>query len=292
MRFLHLLLPLLLALPAAAEQAPDYRFTPEAQAAWLQSAAATRAALNRERQRHGLAELAANDKLDRAAQAHANHLAHHRRATHQQLPEEAGFVGSMPWDRTRAQGYGLGQTGVVAEAFVVGIADVDAALMQLLSGPYHRHILLSARAAEVGVGLSAQPGLVLEFGSAKPTVQAAPAWVLWPSPEQERVPPLACCERPRPGGLDRFGMPVSVHAAPGRVLKVQRFELHEEPSGRPIETLLLQADNDPHLKLHRNLAYIVPRLPLLAGARYRVHFVGEAGAERLERSWTFDTAAE
>ena len=244
MRFLHLLLPLLLALPAAAEQAPDYRFTPEAQATWLQSAAATRAALNRERQRHGLAELAANDKLDRAAQAHADHLARHRRATHQQLPEEAGFVGSMPWDRTRAQGYGLGQTGVVAEAFVVGIADVDAALMQLLSGPYHRHILLSARAAEVGVGLSAQPGLVLEFGSAKPTV------------------------------------------------KVQRFELHEEPSGRPIETLLLQADNDPHLKLHRNLAYIVPRLPLLAGARYRVHFVGEAGAERLERSWTFDTAAE
>jgi len=292
MRFIHLLLTLLLALPAAAEQAPDYRFTPEAQAAWLQSGDEVLTALNHERQRLGLAALARQPQLDRAAQAHADHLARHRRATHQQQREEAGFLGSMPWDRTRAHGYGIGQTGVVSEAFLVGIADVDRALMQLLSGPYHRHILLSAKASEVGIGLSAQPGLVMEFGSARPSGQAAPSWVLWPSPAQEGVPALACCERPRPGGLDRFGMPVSVHAPPGRVLKVQRFELREEPSGRPVETLLLQADNDPYLKLHRNLAYIVPRLPLLAGARYRVHFEGEAGPERLTRSWTFDTAAE
>lgn len=293
MRRITCFLSLLLALLGArAEPAPAYALPPELRAAWLQSAPLVLERLNRERVRLGLAELGRHEQLDRAAQAHADHLARHRRATHAQQREEAGFLGSMPWDRARAHGYGLGQVGVVAEAFVVGIADVDTALMQLLSGPYHRHILLSARAVEVGIGLSAQPGLVMEFGAARAAPQAAPDWLLWPSPGQEDVPALACCERPRPAGLDRFGMPVSVHVPPGRVLKVQRFELFEEPSGRAVEALLLHAESDPLLKLHRNLAYLVPRLPLLPGGRYRAEFEGEAGGLKLARSWQFDTAAE
>lgn len=291
MRRIASLLLLWLAVAAArAEQAPAYGLLPEVRQAWLDSAPQVLEALNRERARLGLGALVRQPQLDRAAQAHADHLARHRRATHAQQREEEGFLGSMPWDRTRAHGYGLGQAGVVAEAFVVGIADVDAALMQLLSGPYHRHILLSARAADLGIGLSAQPGLVMEFGAARAAPQAAPDWVLWPSPGQENVPGLACCERPRPADLDRFGMPVSVYAPPGRVLKVVRFQLFEEPSGRPVEALQLSAETDGHLKLHRNLAYLVPRLPLLAGGRYRVEFEGEAGALKLARSWTFDTA--
>jgi len=293
MRRIALLLSLLLALPAAhAEPAPVYGMLPEVRQAWLAAAPQVLESLNRERSRLGLGELARQPQLDKAAQAHAEHLARHRRATHAQQREEAGFLGSMPWDRARAHGYGLGQAGVVAEAFVVGISNVDAALMQLLSGPYHRHILLSARAADLGIGLSDQPGLVMEFGAARAAPQTAPDWLLWPSPAQEDVPAQACCERPRPAGLDRFGMPVSVYAPPGRVLKVLRFELFEEPSGRPVEALLLNAENDPWLKLHRNLAYLVPRLPLLPGGRYRVEFEGEAGALKLQRSWSFDTVPE
>ncbi len=246
-------------------------------------------ALNAERLRHGLMPLRPQPELRDAAQAHADYLNHHAEVSHLQRNGKAGFTGVRPLQRARAAGYTLGAANEVAELFVVGLTDVDAALAQLLSGPYHRHFLLWAAASEVGIGLSAQPGLVLSLGAPSPHPAPGPSALLWPAPGSQQVPPLACCERPRPAGLDEFGMPVSVQLPPGLRLRVDRFELHEA-EGQRVETRLLDANTDEHLRLNPHVAYLLPLKALKPAQTYRATLRASSQAGSIERDWQFTTA--
>jgi hypothetical protein len=278
-----------LLLPAtASEVAPGFPLHALTAQAW--TSAETRASLlqllNAERAAHGLGPLREQPQLRQAAQSHADYLAEHHQASHEQRPGQASFSGQRPWQRAEAAGYPLISRKQISELYVVGLHQADAALAQLLSGPYHRHALLAPKAVEVGIGLSAQPGLVLSLAHGDTAPPSSP-WLIWPRPEQT-VAPAACCERPRPAGLEEFGMPVSVQALSGEPLRVQRFELLDAQE-RAVATQLLHANTDAHLKQAPQVAYLLPLQPLKAGARYRVRLLAQAGSERIERDWFFDT---
>ena len=248
------------------------------------------ALLNRERVQHGLAALRPQAQLQAAAQAHADYLALHQQTSHSQERDRELFLGERPADRARALGYAERRRGVVAEVFVVGHDEPEAAIQHLLSGPYHRHVLFSATAEDVGVGVNAQPGLVIALGS--PGLgwrePAGPPILLWPPPDAQHVPPEACCEQPRPANLDRFGMPVSIQALPGERLSVHAFELEDE-AGQRVDTVLLHASSDPHLRLAHHVAYLLPRQPLQALSRYRVRATFSTGWRQMQREWEFRT---
>ncbi|MBN8504266.1 MAG: CAP domain-containing protein [Burkholderiales bacterium] len=274
---------------AQAEPTPRFPVGPQLARHWTspENRSTVLEALNTERQRHRLAPLRLHAQLQEAAQAHADYLAQHGEASHGQRAGLAGFTGARPLQRARAAGYEAA-ANEVAELFVVGLSDVPAALEQLLSGPYHRHFLLWAAASEVGVGLSEQPGLVLSLGAPRAGAMASPEWVLWPTPDARDVPPLACCERPRPAGLDEFGTPVSVQAPLGVRLSVQQFQLLDA-EGRAVPTRLLQADSDPHLASAVHVAYLLPLQALQGKHRYRVELRAQAGSRSLQRQWHFET---
>lgn len=275
---------------AQAEPTPRFPVGPQLARQWTlpENRGTVLEALNTERQRHGLAPLRMQEQLQEAAQSHADYLAHHGLASHGQSAGQAGYTGARPLQRARAAGYQLAGASELAELFVVGLADVPSSVEQLLSGPYHRHHLLWASATEVGVGLSEQPGLVLSLGAPRGAAVAAPDWVLWPTPDSREVPSLACCERPRPAGLDEFGTPVSVQAPPGVRLSVQQFQLLDA-EGRAVPTRLLHADSDPHLASAVHVAYLLPLQALQGKHRYRVELRAQAGSRSLQRHWHFET---
>ena len=246
-------------------------------------------ALNAERLRHGLLPLRAQAELRNAAQGHADYLHRHAEVSHLQRNGKLGFTGVRPLQRARAAGYPVGAANEVAELFVVGLAQVEAALAQLLSGPYHRHFLLWASASEVGIGLSAQPGLVLSLGAPSPHPAPGPNALLWPAPGTLGVPPIACCERPRPAGLDEFGMPVSVQVPPGLRLRVTQFDLLDA-EGQRVETRLLDTNSDEHLRLNPHVAYLLPMQALRPAHTYRAVLRASSAAGSIERDWQFTTA--
>ena len=285
--------PLSVAQAAAPEASPQYPMGAQLARQWTapENRDSVLAALNTERQRLGLGLLRSEPRLQEAAQAHADYLARHGHVGHGQQVGLDGFSGRRPLDRALAAGYPAPRGNEVAELFVIGLSDAQAALDQLLSGPYHRHFLLWAEATEVGIGLSAQPGLVLSLGKVAPaTAVAAPEWLLWPPPARREVPPLACCERPRPAGLDEFGAPVSLQARPGERLAIRHFHLRDA-TGALVDARLLHAGSDEHLRSAPHVAYLLPLKPLLPGHRYRVEVDAQAGERRLQRQWHFDTAS-
>jgi uncharacterized protein YkwD len=274
---------------AAAETAPAFPLHPLSAQTWTSAENREHllALINTERAFHGLQALREQTQLREAAQAHADYLAAHRQASHEQRPGQAGFSGQRPYQRAAAAGFPVQRREQISELYVVGLHGAEAAIAQLLSGPYHRHALLAPRAAEIGIGLSAQPGLVISLANSEQV--PAPPWLLWPRPGQQQVAPSACCERPRPAGLEEFGTPVSVQALSGERLRIERFELLAA-DGSLVATELLQAATDRHLQSAPQVAYLLPRQALLPGQRYRVRLLASAGSERIERDWFFDTA--
>ncbi|RYF43382.1 MAG: CAP domain-containing protein [Comamonadaceae bacterium] len=131
------------------------------------AATAHYARLSEVRAKIGLGTLKWNGKLAQAAQGHADYLAMHREAGHEQTPDTAGFTGVSIADRVRAAGYAGqlvqetkagGQSRTAAE----GRERMDA----LLLAPLHRLQLLAPEFDEAGVGVAAQGGpLVTDLGA-------------------------------------------------------------------------------------------------------------------------------
>lgn len=283
---------LLAALPgwAVGESVPSYPLHAPSAQAWrsADNRAQLLGLINAERAAHGLQPVREQAQLREAAQTHADYLARHGLASHEQRPGQAGFSGQRPHQRASAAGYPLPRRDRVSELYVVGLHQAEAAIAQLLAGPYHRHALLAPEAVEIGIGLSAQPGLVITLGLAE-TAATTPNWLLWPRPDQQQVAAAACCERPRPAGLEEFGTPISVQALRSAALRVDRFELLGA-DGRPVPTQLLHAATDPHLQSAPQVAYLLPLQPLRPGHRYQVRLQASAGDEAISRDWFFDTA--
>lgn len=127
---------LTLALPAqSCPQAPDL----QTQAPLLM------AALNHQRQAHGLAALVWNENLVLAAALHACETAALGTISHQ------GQNGSRPAQRALAAGYPY---RMIAENLGLGFRDVQQALQLWMQSPPHRANILAAEAREAGFGMA------------------------------------------------------------------------------------------------------------------------------------------
>ncbi|MFI1198192.1 CAP domain-containing protein [Streptomyces sp. NPDC020883] len=104
--------------------------------------------VNKERGKAGCAPLTVNAKLTKAAQAHSQDMADHRRMSH------TGSDGSDPGARMKSAGYNWTTYG---ENVAYGYATPESAMVGWMSSPGHRRNILDCSFKEIGVGL-AQPG--------------------------------------------------------------------------------------------------------------------------------------
>lgn len=107
------------------------------------------AAVNRQRRKAGCSPVRLHKALSRAARAHSTAMARAGRLTH------TGADGSSPADRMRKAGYRVGSSGENVTAGSDGAQDAVAVWMR--SAP-HRHIILTCRYTDAGVGRATGSG--------------------------------------------------------------------------------------------------------------------------------------
>ena len=107
-------------------------------------------AIQRARRRAGLADLARNLALERAAQAQADDLAVSGTFSHR------GRDGRGPAERVADAGYG--PVSAVGESLAHGMEPPELVVERWLASAPHREILLDARFSEIGIGVAAVHG--------------------------------------------------------------------------------------------------------------------------------------
>jgi uncharacterized protein YkwD len=114
-------------------------------------AAATLCLLNEQRRAHGLAPLAADPLLTRAAQAHSDDMVHRGYFEHT-APD-----GQTVQDRIRATGWGAGGRASTGENIEWGLrakATPAAVVAKWMASPPHRADILRPAFTQIGVGIA------------------------------------------------------------------------------------------------------------------------------------------
>ena len=111
--------------------------------------------LNELRARSGLINLIVDQRLERAAAAHAGYLIRRRASGHIEIRGRAGFTGRRPLDRMLAAGW-RNRFGI--ENVYVGPHDPAETVDQLFTGVYHRFAFLDFRITAVGAAVRSRPG--------------------------------------------------------------------------------------------------------------------------------------
>jgi uncharacterized protein YkwD len=119
-----------------------------APAASIEPEAEIVALINHERISRGLAALAVEPRLMKAAQAHSQDMAQHNFFDH------LGSNGSTPGDRITRAEY---PWGFFAENLGCGYAAAEAVVQAWLDSPGHRANMLAPEAEHVGIGLASAP---------------------------------------------------------------------------------------------------------------------------------------
>jgi len=105
--------------------------------------------LNEIRQAMGMSMLSENEKLDRAAQAHADYLIINNASAHEEIPGLPGFTGVSPMERALKAGY---DSSYVSENLSTknhsGVTSVNG----LFSAIYHRFGFLDLSIDQLGLG--------------------------------------------------------------------------------------------------------------------------------------------
>jgi len=110
--------------------------------------------LNRVRETMGMPILLENHILQKAAQAHADYLVLHQRASHHERAGEEGFTGTKPMDRALRAGY---QSRFVGENLSTSNHNALGSVRGLFSAIYHRFSFLNPGFDEVGIGIAQDP---------------------------------------------------------------------------------------------------------------------------------------
>ncbi|ARC36184.1 CAP domain-containing protein [Paracoccus yeei] len=131
---------LLAALPAGGVLAQGRATCPATTAADNQAAAA---ATNAQRRARGLAAVAPDPRLAKAAAAHACDMARRGVLSH------TGSNGSAPMQRAKAAGYA---PRVIAENVAAGPARLDQAMAMWMRSPPHLANIANAQVRHVGIG--------------------------------------------------------------------------------------------------------------------------------------------
>ena len=270
-------------------------------------------ALNEARRSGNFGLLAQDTRLDAAAVAHAQYLARNLggEISHYQDSRQPGYTGETPRDRIRATGY---ETAVSYEAISSGTT--ARACLELLNTVYHLESLMIG-ATDVGIAVHADAGCVIEpqlpHLRARMQMRRAGSVGVYPYPGQAGVPAafMPATETPNPApdlGHAVIGPPILVDldsdASPGLAASdvvLERFELHEASSGKPVTARVLAARTvlagpgaGLSLQVDRRLVsaghvFLLPLQPLAPATTYAVAFSGSVKGVPVSRQWGFTT---
>ncbi|MCF8167327.1 MAG: hypothetical protein K9K38_16710 [Rhodoferax sp.] len=272
--------------------------------------------LNHYREAMGLGRLTPNDLLTQTALAHRQYVSNVPDRSvfglvtpdgipymHLQAPGSAFFSGVTLGERAKRQGYpyGVGEQGVTTDSkgrVLTGQYVVD----QLMATVYHRSGLLKPGWTELGAAVGTHDA-ILVLGEGRVKGQVAADW-LATYPMHRTTTARVAFKRELPDPAPEragqwLGLPISIHAAVGSSLRVERFELRErvqpaEPtqateigSGALVAGRLLDATNDQLIGKHE--AFFLPSMPLKYAATYEV--TAEFGIRQKVSNlrWSFQT---
>lgn len=250
--------------------------------------------INYRRSQVGVATLARNGMVDRAAQAHSDYLKANNTVSHDEVQGRTGFTGVTLLDRLRAAGYFF--TGSYAYGEVIsgqGGTSGQAAVDELIAAIYHRFVIFEPRFKEVGTGAATTSSNYTYF-TANFTASAGygagvSGLVVWPFNGQTAVPRnfFSNNESPDPvPNLNEVGYPVSVHANIDATVTVDSFTIRER-GGAELPVRLLSAAVDS--ATDDSAAAIVPLTVLKANTVYDVNFTGRVNGANVTRAWSFTT---
>jgi len=269
---------------------------------YAQSSASAIARLNQYRADLGLSQLTYSDMLGQTALAHSQYLSALQDRTiltkvapngvpemHLERVGYAKFTGVTLSDRVKYQGYiyGAGEQVIFNERDYTGAAAVD----QLMATVYHRSGLLNPAWSQIGAATDTPDG-VLVLGEGPVRSKVAADWIaVYPADKsftrrvgfQNELPDPA---PERPGQW--LGLPISIHAAGGQRLQVQRFSV-QKLSGTPqtIPGKILDAARDR--LIGTNEAFFLPAMPLDYNAAYEVNVQLLVNQSVRTLRWTFQT---
>ncbi len=253
--------------------------------------------VNEIRRQVGLGLLAQNDRLDLAAQRHADYLAYNYvELSHLQIEGLPGFTGVHAINRATSAGYaaGLSSAPTVDETIIPELpnADLGRTIDYFMAMPYHRIPYLNHANIDIGMGRRLIPGsradiYVTDFGYHAGRRQGSPAtpFVVWPQPNSTIDRLDTPFEIPPPPGR---GFAPSIHVDPSRVLKVESFEMRGA-GGVLVPATILSTATDPVLLGRPYAVLLSPTSALTAATRYSVRFAGTSNGQPLNYEWSFNT---
>ena len=230
---------------------------------------------NAQRVAVGLPAVMWDNRVAKAAAAHARYLIGHGEFSHTEISGSSGFTGSDVTDRLRVQ-LPVSGTSEVLTRYGNSVSDGEA-IRQLFASPYHRGVILFdwqlAGAAEQRADATV---LVVDFANIRP-VLAENELIAYPYDGQTDVATTwTDNEVPDPLGDDsrfngqRVGFPITLSGGPNAHIEWRRALLSDaEGIAVPCHIAPLRAADSA-----RNTAICTPLKPLRSATRYRVEAVG------------------
>jgi uncharacterized protein YkwD len=253
---------------------------------------------NFRRQQMGLAPVARNAQVDKAALAHSNYQATNDFITHDEVSTRRGFTGVTVAQRLQSAGYSLPDSNYAFGEVISATGDKSGvnAAEELITAIYHRFVIMEPKFLEAGVGVGTGSSGYTYFTTNFTTRVLTQGGldngglVTYPFNGQQNLPTVFFSNQEQPDPVpdrNEVGYPVSVHVDITATLKVGSFTIN--PRGRaPLSTLLLTADNDTEIA-KPSVAAIIPLDVLQPQTDYDVRFVGTVDNVAVNRSWSFRT---
>jgi len=251
----------------------------------------------------GLAPVASEARLLKAAQSHSNYLDSANQMGHyEDKTTNPYYTGNSPFDRIDAAHYDYAEAGevVARQASAHPAGAVDA----LIAAIYHRFIILSVDFVQAGPGVSLKAhqgtdelNVTVDFGAEMlPPLPAPSVLTAYPAADQTRVPldfdPAEEFPNPMPGHT-LVGYPISIQVDARHAFAVESFQIYELAPYTPRRSLdakLLTHATDPETPVHA--AALIPLSPLAPATVYQVAFSGTVDQTPVSKTWQFTTGPE
>ena len=240
--------------------------------------------LNEHRFAVGAPTIAADARVNAAAQNHANYSSANGSIGHYETVGLPYYTGYAPRDRLVAAGWSTSFVSEVATGGPSGIAGVD----QLWDAPYHRLGMMHPNSVSTGWGYSTAGSRASTVGDFVYDFSQRPVdYVRSPAAGQSGIPTSWSGQEspsPLPAGVSGpVGYPIMVVYAGGQNVTMRAAELVAPDGSRlPIYYARQQFEYDYQV--------IIPQKPLSTGTTYHVRFDINVNGQMVTNEWDFTTA--
>ena len=253
---------------------------------------------NFRRQQMGLASLARNEQVDRAAQAHSDYQAVNDFITHDEVSTRRGFTGASVLERLQSAQYRLPDSNYAYGEVISATGDRNGvnAAEELITAIYHRFVVMEPKFLEAGVGSASGASGYTYFTTNFATSSlnqgglGSGRLVTYPFADQQNLPTVFYSNQEQPDPIpdrNEVGYPVSVHADITAAVAVRSFTINPR-GGAPLATRLLTFENDQNIA-EPSVAAIIPIEVLQPQTFYDVRFIGSVDGVAVDRFWSFKT---